>query len=208
MRIGLFGGTFDPLHIGHLIVAQDVLDALRLDEIRFLVSARPPHKSVVSLTEAELRWRMVAAAVEDEPRFVASRVELDREGPSYTVQTLRELVAQRSDHIWHLIIGSDQLAEFGEWHEPREILRLARLVVMTRPGWKSSSAPLDEMDLVGVPVTRVEISSTEVRRRVAQGKPVRHLVPEPVWAVIEEYGLYRSPAAAPVASRITQGKGP
>ena len=195
LRLGIMGGTFDPVHVGHLIVAQDVLDALDLDRILLVPAARPPHKSHEDLAPAALRARMVRSAVEDDPRFQVSDLELKRAGVSYTVDTLEELRDQHPEAELHLILGADQWADFGHWHKPRRIAELARLVLMTREGDRPSEVDAGFTD--GPPpefrelrVTRVEISSSRIRERLRAGRAVRYLVSEPVHRIIEAGKLY------------------
>ncbi len=197
-RVGIFGGTFDPFHVGHLVVAQDVLEALTLDRVLFVPAASPPHKGDAVLAPAELRLRMVAQSVSGDPRFDAIDLELRRDGPSYTVDTLKELEATEPDAALHLLMGVDQWAAFGSWREPGEIARRARIVVMTRNGERASdvvgAAEADAgsaWDVHDVPVTRIDLSSTGIRTRVADGRSVRYLVPEPVRRIIETEKLYR-----------------
>jgi nicotinate-nucleotide adenylyltransferase len=194
-RIGLFGGTFDPPHVGHLIVAQDAALALGLDRILFVPAARPPHKQGDGIVAPELRVAMLELAIGDDPRFGIERIELDRSGPSYTVDTLRSLHAARPAVDWTLLVGADQYAEFETWREPGEILRLARLAVLTRAGDGATEAGAAPDRVVGVPVTRVDVSSTDVRRRVAAGLPIRYLVPAPVARFIEDNRLYAETAS-------------
>lgn len=191
-RIGLLGGTFDPPHVGHLVVARDVLEALGLDEVRLVVAARPPHKPGAD-APAEARARMVEACLAEarEPGLVASRVELEREGPSYTVDTLRALREREAGVEITLILGADQAPDFGSWKEPREIAELARLVVVARAG--ESPAEIDpglDVDWETLEVTRLDVSSTGIRRRLREGRSVRWLVPGPALEIIEEEGLY------------------
>ena len=194
----MFGGTFDPPHVGHLIVAQDAVEALGLDELRFVVAGDPPHKAE-SAASPEQRARMTEAAVGDDPRLRVSRVELEREGASYTVDTLRRLREDEPDAGFVLLIGADQLRDFASWREPGEIARLARLVVMAREGHDprrvdpSVDLGVDvEYDVVDV--TRVDISSTRIRERISSGRSVRYLVPAAVRRIIEAEGLYRDPS--------------
>lgn len=200
-RIGLLGGTFDPPHVGHLIVAQDVTEALRLDELRFVVAARSPFKEDRDGTSGATRAAMVEAALGDDPRFRVSRTELERGGPSYTVDTVRTLRASEPGVQWHVVIGADQLRRFAEWREPEELARLASLVVMNRRGSDPGEMRVGGVDLAWTPVevTRVDVSSTRIRRRAAEGRSLRYLVPERVRRIIEENGLYRdAPRGAPV----------
>lgn len=192
-RTGVFGGTFDPPHLGHLVVAQDLLDALRLDRLLMIPAARPPHKQDVEPAPAELRYRMVEAAVGGHPRIEASRLELDREGPSYTVDTLRALGAGGAGDELFLAIGVDQLRAFRAWRAPDEIARIARIVVMARDGVEPGAVGPDP----GVPyetvrVTRVDVSSTEIRERIREGRSVRYRVPEAVREIIQSERLYAS----------------
>jgi nicotinate-nucleotide adenylyltransferase len=199
VNIGLFGGTFDPPHTGHLIVAQDAALALGLDRILFVPAARPPHKAGHALTAAKLRVAMLELAVGDDPRFAIEGVELLRSGPSYTVDTLRALHQARPGTAWTLLVGADQYADFGTWREPGEILRLARLGVLSRGGSASSgggsAAAGDGERVVHVAVTRIDISSTDVRRRVAAGLSIRYLVPAPVASYIDSHRLYAETAS-------------
>jgi nicotinate-nucleotide adenylyltransferase len=178
MRIGVFGGTFDPPHIGHLIVAGDVHARLGLDRVLFVPSAVPPHKIARVRASADLRARMVRAATGGDPRFEVDELELRREGPSYTVDTLRELRDRFRGAELFFLIGMDALRDFPTWRAPDEILRMAQLAVV------GSGTVL-------VPVTRIDLSATEIRRRIAAGESIRHLVSEPVREIIAREGLYR-----------------
>jgi nicotinate-nucleotide adenylyltransferase len=193
MRIGLFGGTFDPIHIGHLIVAQDVRERLGLDAVRFVVARRSPHKRGDDSADPETRFAMVQAAVDGVEGFEARRDELDRSSPSYTVDTLRAWSEQDPETEWVLVIGTDQYAVFETWHEPDEIRRLAELAVMVRPG--TDVAPPSAEGLTVVSVRAIELSATDVRERVRAGRSFRFLVTDPVRALIEQHQLYRSPGA-------------
>jgi nicotinate-nucleotide adenylyltransferase len=190
-RTGVFGGTFDPPHVGHLIVAQDIVEELALDRMLVVPAAQPPHKPDSTHAHAELRARMVEAAVENHPRLHASRLEVERGGPSYTVDTLRALCRDAAGDELFLVIGSDQLRAFATWRAPREVARLAKVVVIARGGVLPEAAP-GEVDVPyrTVPVTRVDISSTEVRRRVSEGRSVRYWVPDGVLEIIREEKLY------------------
>lgn len=202
MRTGLFGGTFDPPHAGHLIVAQDAALALGLDRILFVPAARPPHKPDAAVTDARLRAEMIDLAVAGDPRFSCDRIELDRDGPSFTVETLRLLHQREPATEWTLFMGADQYAEFETWREPEAIRGLARLAVLARggavPGERAggpgSAARPAVTELKGrdvkVEVTRIDISSTAIRARVAAGLPIRYLVPPRVEAFIHEHRLY------------------
>ncbi len=189
MRIGVFGGTFDPPHTGHLVVASDACGALGLDRVLWIPSAVPPHKVKTVQAPAEARLEMVRAAIAGDPRFEADDLELRRPGPSYTVDTLRDLAARHPGAELVLLIGADNLREIPGWREPGEILRLARVAVLSRDG--AGVPPDAPVPAVPVPVTRVDVSATEVRRRAAAGETIRYLVPDAVRALVERRGLYR-----------------
>lgn len=189
MRIGVFGGTFDPPHLGHLVAASDAAQALGLDRVVWVPSAVHPFKRGRVRASAEVRMEMVLAAIEGDPRFAADDLELRREGPSYTVDTLRELSRRHPGAELFLLIGADNLRDLPAWREPDEVVRLARLAVVARAG---EGVPEDApCPAVAVGVTRVDVSSTEVRRRAAAGETIRYLVPEPVRLLIERRRLYR-----------------
>jgi nicotinate-nucleotide adenylyltransferase len=188
-RLGILGGTFDPPHVGHLIVAQDAWQALGLERVLFVPAAVPPHKRERVAAPAELRLAMTRAAVGDDARFEVSELELRRPGPSYTVDTLRELRDGEPDAALFLLIGADQFRQFHRWREPESIARLAEVVVMSRAGEETAeSAGIPHRTLA---VTRIDVSATDVRRRVAAGESIRYLVPPGVEAIIRERGLYR-----------------
>jgi nicotinate-nucleotide adenylyltransferase len=197
LRLGLFGGTFDPPHFGHLIVAQEAAETLHLDRLLFVVAAVPPHKVGVNMTAASTRLEMVKAAVAGNPLLGVSDVELNREGPSYTVDTLRHFRAQYPEAELIFLMGVDQLAEFHEWQEPETVADLAHLVVMGRGGIDPTTLPPLEPPLRQgvsfgeVAVTRVDISSTDIRKRVRDGCSIRYLVPWKVHTIIESNRLYQ-----------------
>jgi nicotinate-nucleotide adenylyltransferase len=201
VKVGIFGGTFDPPHTGHLIVAQDAALALGLDRILFIPAAQPPHKRHLEISAADLRAQMLELAVSGNDQFGVDLRELRRTGPSYTVDTLRELVAEQPGTEWTLLIGIDQYSEFQTWREPDAIRSLARLAVLTRsgagtePGGAATAAGVRVRELgdgvVQVAVTRVDIASTDVRARVREDLPIRYLVPDAVAQVIFERRLYR-----------------
>ena len=200
-RLGIFGGTFDPIHLGHLIIAQEVRALLGLNKIFFVPARVSPLKALAStLFSAEDRARMVRLAIADNPCFQLSCVDVKREGPSFTLDTLR-LFHQRlgPDAQISFIMGMDSLAHFHLWREPQEIMRMARLAVVTRPGaqldWDALEDHLpgirDATDLIDT--LQIGISSTDIRRRLRQGLPIRYQVPPAVHAFIrdhqEELGL-------------------
>lgn len=198
MRLGLFGGTFDPPHYGHLMVAQDAVERLSLNRLLFLVAGHPPHKVKEILSPPSLRVEMTRAAVEENPAFEVSEVEMGWEGPTYTVNTLRHFHAVHPEAELFFLLGSDQLAEFHEWQEPEGIARLATLVAVGRNGIEPEHvAPVelpsgDHLDFLSLPTTRTDISSSEIRFRVREGRSIQYLVPENVREIIETHGLYRS----------------
>lgn len=191
MRIGVFGGTFDPPHHGHLIVAADVHAALALDRVVLVPSAVPPHKRETVQAPAGTRLEMVRAAVRGDERFEVDDLELRRPGPSYTVDTLRALRDRCPGAELFFVVGADNVKELGSWREPEEVVRLARIVAVAR-GCESIDADAP-FPLLSVPVTRVEISATDVRRRVAEGRSIRYLVPDAVRSIVAREGLYRDP---------------
>ena len=188
-RVGVFGGTFDPPHVGHVSVARDVADALDLDELVWIPAFRSPHKPDGTQTPAAIRFEMVRRAARADSRFRVDDREITREGPSYTVDTLRGLRAASTDDDAEivLIMGTDQYAVFDRWREPESIREMATIAVMDRRGEAGPEAP----GVRRVPVGRVDVSSTEVRDRVARGVSIEGLVPDDVATVIAREGLYR-----------------
>jgi nicotinate-nucleotide adenylyltransferase len=189
VRVGILGGTFDPPHHGHLIAAQDAIIDLELDKVIFIPAAVPPHKQRNNVTAPAVRLRMIEAATRDDGRFEVSDVELRRTGPSYTVDTLRELRAARPTDQLFLLLGVDQVREFESWREPKEVLKLAALVMLARAGIEDDGG----RDIVEqtVRVTRIDVSSTLVRERVRTGRPIRYLVPAAVEKIIADERLYQ-----------------
>jgi nicotinate-nucleotide adenylyltransferase len=187
MTIGLFGGSFDPIHHGHLIVAQTVVEALGLDQLRFVPAREQPFKTGQHLASAELRARMVELAIAGEPHFALERAELDRPGPSYTVETLRHLRKREPGTRFALLVGADAARDLPKWREATALPELADLVVFARAG-----TPVPELPwpIRMVPVPGVEISATAVRRRVAAGLSVRYWVPDAVAEAIRAERLY------------------
>lgn len=189
-RIGLFGGTFDPIHVGHLVTAVNVRHELSLDEVLLVVANDPWQKSGHQLvTPAQDRLAMVTAAIADVKGIAASDVEIRRGGISYTADTLRELRATQPGDELFLILGSDAAASLPTWERAEEVRDLATLVVVTRPGFEGSAVPAG-WDAVEVVVPRLEVSSTDLRARFADGRPLDWLVTEPVVRLIRERGLY------------------
>jgi nicotinate-nucleotide adenylyltransferase len=197
-RIGLFGGTFDPPHLGHLILASEAQDQLELTRLLWTLTPEPPHKQDHPVTSIEHRLAMVNLAIEDNPSFELSRVELDRPGPHYTLDTVKIVAEQNPDAEVVPIIGGDSLHDLPTWHRPKELLYACHWVgVMRRPG---ESANLEELEreLPGisskvhyVDAPLLEIASREIRNRVATGRPFRYYLPPPVYEYIHEHHLYQ-----------------
>jgi len=201
-RLGIFGGTFDPIHTGHLRVAEEVQEKLHLEKILFIPSHLPPHKEERRVSDSEHRVRMASLAIEGHPCFEVSRIEVKRKGTSYTIITLQELKKIHPHSEFYLIMGIDQLIEIETWKDPQEIFSLSKVVVMNRPGfserglleiqkllltmgirdWKSK--------LLSLKVTPIPISSTMIRQRMSQGESIEGLVPKKVEEYIREKGLY------------------
>ena len=205
MTRGIFGGTFDPIHTGHLIVARAALEALGLDEVLFVAAGRPWMKEAGTVSPAEDRARMVELAVADDPQFRASRLEIERPGETYTLDTLRALPPD--DALSVLLLGADAFAGFPAWREPAEVARLARIAVLGRPG-RDTAAIIDEVkaqvpnvDASPLDAPLIEISATAIRGRVRQGLPIRDLVPPGVAGYIAAHGLYRPDGEAPQDTR-------
>lgn len=185
MRVGVFGGTFDPVHVGHLAIALAALESAKLDRILFVPARRSPLKERDPLASTDDRYEMLRAATRGEPRFAVSRVELEREGPSYTVDTL-EALAHEGELF--LILGSDALADLAKWRSPDRIRALATLLVARRPG---APEPDADSGARSFDAPCLDISSRELRARAGRGLSLRYLVPEDVWRHIQRRGLYR-----------------
>ncbi|WP_283137452.1 nicotinate-nucleotide adenylyltransferase [Rhizohabitans arisaemae] len=194
VRLGIMGGTFDPIHNVHLLKASEAAHRLGLDEVVFIPAGRPWQRDLRTVSDAEERYAMTKLAVAADSRFTASRMELDRPGPTYTVDTLRELRRIHGPRTrLFFIAGADVLASIGTWHESRSLTDLAHFVFCSRQGYERVDvAPTlgDRVTLLHVPVW--EISSTAIRRRVSRGQPIRYLVPDPVLDHIAHRGLYRA----------------
>jgi len=196
LRIGIMGGTFDPIHYGHLATAEEAKYRFQLDKVIFIPCGQPPHKKTYQVSGAEHRFKMTHLAIEDNPAFHISRLEIDRPGPSYSIDTVEELCRLYPDARLHFITGADAILEILTWREPRRLAEMCQLIAATRPGHDLTRfhqqvgediAP--RVHLLAVP--GVNISSTEIRQRTAEGAPIRYLLPESVRDYIQRVGLYR-----------------
>lgn len=193
-RLGVMGGTFDPIHAGHLVTAEEALHQFELDEVLFVPTGRPWMKEHEKLSPAEDRYLMTVIATASNPRFRVSRMEVDRDGPTYTIETLRSLKAELDADLF-FVTGADAVVEIFQWKEPEELFELAHFIAATRPGYDiaglEAHAPTKHPGITVMHIPALAISSTDVRRRVAEGQPIRYLVPEGVKSYIEKAGLYR-----------------
>jgi len=193
VRLGIFGGTFDPPHVGHLLAAEDAVERLSLDRLVFVPAATQPLKADRAVAPAEHRLAMVRLMADGDARFDVSAVEVDRSGLSFTVDTLTHFAMEYPKAERFLLLGADVLATFAHWREPRRVLELATPVVLTR----SDEAPwvlpegVDETRIRRLPTRRIDVSSSEIRERVQSRKPLRGFVTDGVAAYIEHAGLYR-----------------
>jgi nicotinate-nucleotide adenylyltransferase len=211
MRLGLFGGTFDPVHTGHLILAEACREQCRLDAVWFIPAATPPHKRHAEITHPEARVEMLQLAIGGNESFHVSHLELERGDVSYTIDTLRALSAEDPTRELFLMLGADSLNDLPHWRSPEEICRLALPLVARRPETPvpdfSAIAPLvsperlEEMRAHVVDMPRIGLSSSELRRRVAQGRSIRYLTPRAVEKYIETAGLYRTAAEETLAAK-------
>jgi len=201
MRLGVFGGTFDPVHLAHLILAEQCREQARLDQLLFVPAARPPHKLGHELTRFDQRVEMLQLAISGHPVFRVDELEKNRPGPSYTYVTLEELQRQHSGAQLFLIVGADSLNDLPQWVQPRRILELATLLVVPRPG--SGIAELESLKqalalpaevplrLQMIDAPPVDIASRDIRQRITQGRSVRYLIPRAVEAYVANKGLYK-----------------
>ncbi|PWC08182.1 nicotinate-nucleotide adenylyltransferase [Mycetocola zhujimingii] len=189
-RVGVMGGTFDPIHNGHLVAASEVAQSFDLDEVIFVPTGRPWHKNVV--TPAEHRYLMTVIATASNPRFTVSRVDVDRDGTTYTIDTLRDIHRNRPDAELFFITGADAVAQIFNWKDVEELWSLAHFVAVSRPGHPLSVSGLPPQDVSLLEVPALAISSTDCRSRVSRGFPVWYLVPDGVVQYITKHHLYRS----------------
>ena len=195
--LGVFGGTFDPIHIAHLAVAEAARDAVGLERVLFIPAGVPPHKRGRAISGPEHRYAMVAAAIDGNDGFAASRLELDREGPSYTVDTLRDLRAADPARDLALVLSAEAFLELPTWHEPAAILGLAALVVAPRDGYPDAGPDFLDRHFPGIAARtvfldgpRMRLSASEIRARAAARRSLRYLVPDAVAAYIGDHALY------------------
>lgn len=188
MRIGIMGGTFNPIHIAHLIVAQSAAEEYHLDKILFIVSANPPHKYSQKITDANIRYEMVSLAIADNPLFEPSKIEIERIGKSFTYTTICDLEKiYPANTEFYLIIGMDEASNFHAWYKYKELSKKCNLVIANRPHHKAVSIP-ENASLFNIP--NIEISSTDIRSRVYNNKSIKYMVNDKVLKLIKEKGLY------------------
>jgi nicotinate-nucleotide adenylyltransferase len=201
MRLGLYGGTFDPVHFGHLLLAETCREACELDEVWFIPTGSPPHKTGAEISPVRARREMLELALAGLPRFQVSRIEMDRPGPHYTVETLRLLKSERPEDELFLLIGADSLHDLHTWREPEEVARLATIVAVNRgddaavQDSASGSFGLPSGSSIRVqtiPMPPIGISATDLRRRVAAGRSIRFQTPRAVEQYIRAHRLYRN----------------
>ena len=197
MKLAIMGGTFNPIHIGHLVCAEEAVSQFELDQVLFMPTGLPPHKEIKKGISSEARLQMCMIATRDNPRFEVSRYEIDRKETSYTVDTIRHFRRQQPETDLYFISGADAILEILEWKDPDELLSMAMLIGATRPGY-----PLDRISgnlekflqakkVKIMEIPGIGISSTIIRDRVSEGKSIRYLVPEGVRRFVYEEGLYR-----------------
>jgi nicotinate-nucleotide adenylyltransferase len=197
MRVGVFGGTFDPPHIGHLILAAETRSQLNLDRLLWVLTPDPPHKQRQYITPSEQRLEMVQAAILDDPGFELSRVEIDRPGPHYAVDTLHLLAKDFPGADLAYLVGGDSLRDLPTWYHPQELVDACAIIgVMRRPGDAVDLEALETLlpgiktKLAVVTAPLLEVSASEIRSRIAGGRPYRYYLPEAVYKIIQEQGLY------------------
>ena len=193
MKVCLFGGTFDPPHLGHLIIAQTIFEAENFDQIVFIPAYQPPHKKGLKISPVDQRLEMLNIAIKENPNFIMSDLEIQRKGLSYSIETIMEYKKQnniKSKDLFYLM-GSDSLKQFKKWKEPKMIINESRVIVAIRPGFRPSDIPnwiLAKIQFASIP--RIEISSTTIRNRWAEDKTIRYMVTESVWQYINKNKLY------------------
>lgn len=193
MKVCLFGGTFDPPHLGHLIIAQTIFEAENFDQIVFVPAYQPPHKNGMKISPVNQRLEMLNIAIKENPNFIMSDLEIERKGLSYSIDTIMEFKKQNnlnSNELFYLM-GSDSLRQFKKWKDPKMIIDESRVIVAIRPGFRPSDIPnwiLAKIQFASIP--RIEISSTTIRERWVNDKTIRYMVTESVWQYINKNKLY------------------
>ncbi|MDK2794145.1 MAG: nicotinate-nucleotide adenylyltransferase [Caldanaerobacter sp.] len=200
LRLGIMGGTFDPIHYGHLVTAEAVRDEFKLDKVIFVPAGNPPHKVKRKVTDKKHRYLMTILATITNPFFEVSSIEIDREGYTYTIDTIKEFKKMYGEKtLFYFITGADAVLEILTWKNADELLRLCYFVATTRPGIEGNKID-QELDKIRklygdviykVTVPSLAISSTDIRERVAKGRPIKYLLPEPVERYIQKYKLYK-----------------
>lgn len=196
-KLGVLGGTFDPPHTGHLILAEYAFDSLDLEQVLFLPAADPPHKQLEDKQPVQHRLAMLELALADNDHFALSRIDVDRPGPHYSVDMLRILHEQYPEHELYFVMGSDSLRNITRWYQPDELIRLCRLAVMRRPGdyiqldMHEAALPGLAGRVVMVEAPLIGIASSQIVSRIQQGRSIRYLLPQAVQDYVEEHGLYR-----------------
>jgi len=193
-KIGILGGTFDPIHIGHLVAADQALSFASLDEIWFMPAPNPPHKMALEITTINHRLEMVKKAVEMDPKYKLCTIELDRFGLSYTLDTMKELKMKYPDYQFFFIIGGDMIKYLPKWYGIEELITIVNFIGLDRPGYEYQATSSKENDIIDqvklIPMPQLDISSTQIRERVKAGRTIRYLVPNNVERYIRENKLY------------------
>lgn len=205
-RIGIMGGTFNPIHYGHLVTGEEALYQFHLDKIIFMPSGMPPHKADREIISTEERYIMTVIATAANPNFSVSRFEVEREGPSYTIETLKAMRAAYPESEMFFITGADAVLELLTWREPEKLFNYGRFIAATRPGFDirkvqrvgkfrvAKSGSGEEAEIYVMEIPALSVSSTEIRQRIREGKPVRYLIPDGVLEYIIQRELYRGHA--------------
>ncbi|MDD5166153.1 MAG: nicotinate-nucleotide adenylyltransferase [Candidatus Omnitrophica bacterium] len=188
MKIGILGGTFNPVHLGHLILAEEIREKLKLDKIIFVPTYLPPHKDNTDIAEARHRYTMVKLAIKSNKFFLASDIEIKRDGRSYTIDTIKEFNKKYAKDELYFVIGSDLLKYLDEWKDLNEIIKMVKFIAATRPGYPLQNLPAY---ISTVPIRAVDISGFEIRSAVKEGRSFRYLVPDSVFKYINRERLYR-----------------
>lgn len=194
MKVGIFGGTFDPIHLGHLILAEQALQSASLDQVWFIPAGEPPHKKEKRITPAHHRVKMVELAIADQPTFRLSLIELERSGPSYTIDTVQALVEKYTNDQFFLLIGADMVKDLPNWYKIKEILQFVQVIALGRPGvdlGELSPTILNRVTWIEEAI-ETNISSTYIREQIQKGRSVKYIVPDAVGQYMKEHRLYGS----------------